>query len=97
MICPRGGAHREPAELPSSSPTGALYRAPRLVERELGLPEEGATGRSQPERAASSIEERGSQLSLERLDLAAERRLGDLQALGGAAEVPFFGDSDERR
>jgi hypothetical protein len=34
--------------------------------------------------------------ALERADRAAERRLGDVEALGGAAEVQLLGDRHER-
>jgi hypothetical protein len=34
--------------------------------------------------------------ALERAHLAAERRLGDVQACGGASEVQLLGDRDER-
>jgi len=40
-------------------------------------------------------EERGAELVLERADLAAERRLRDVEALCGATDVPFLGDGNE--
>jgi hypothetical protein len=40
-------------------------------------------------------EERGPELLFERADLTAERRLRDVQALRGAADVPFLRDGNE--
>jgi hypothetical protein len=37
-----------------------------------------------------------AQFLLQALDLPAERGLGDFQAPGGAAEVEFLGDREER-
>jgi hypothetical protein len=40
-------------------------------------------------------EKRGAELVFERTDLAAERRLRDVESLRRAADVPFLGDGDE--
>ena len=45
--------------------------------------------------AAGALEQPAAQLGLERADLLAERRLGDVQARRGAPEVQLLGDGDE--
>src|SRR6185369_11294221 len=45
--------------------------------------------------ALVAVEEAHAELLLELADLLADRRLGDVQPLRGAAEVPLFGGSDE--
>jgi hypothetical protein len=42
-----------------------------------------------------AMQELGLELGLEQPDLAAQRRLRDVQALRGAGEVAFLGDRDE--
>jgi hypothetical protein len=49
----------------------------------------------QPHAAPGALEERRPQLVLQPLDLAAERGLRHVQALGGAAHVALLGDDDE--
>jgi hypothetical protein len=41
------------------------------------------------------VEELAAELCLERPDLGREGRLGDVQPLGGAAEVQLLGDGQE--
>jgi hypothetical protein len=45
--------------------------------------------------AAVALEQRHAQARLERLDLLGERRRGDVQTVGGAAEMQLLGDRDE--
>ena len=45
--------------------------------------------------ARGPVQQRLAELGLEAADLLGEGRLRDVQALGGAAEVPFLGDGDE--
>ena len=45
---------------------------------------------------AGPVEQPHAELALEPGDLLAEGRLGDVQALGGAAEVELVGERDER-
>ena len=52
-------------------------------------------GRSQFDAAGRSGEELTSSLALQLADLLGEWRLGDVQALRGAAEVQFLGDGTE--
>ena len=41
------------------------------------------------------MQQLGSEFLLEQLDLATERRPGDVQSLRGAGEVPLRGNGDE--
>jgi hypothetical protein len=43
----------------------------------------------------AAVQQPHAQLALQGLDLEAERRLGDAQALGRPAEVQLLGDGDE--
>lgn len=51
--------------------------------------------REQGHSAGRSREKRGPELVLEGADLAAQGWLRDVEALGGAADVPFLGDGNE--
>jgi hypothetical protein len=42
------------------------------------------------------VQQRHAELGLEPPDLLRERRLGDVQPVGGAAEMALLGDGDER-
>jgi hypothetical protein len=44
--------------------------------------------------AGRTVEQRDAQLPLQPADLLAHRRLSDVQALGGPAEMPLLGDGD---
>ena len=44
------------------------------------------------DRAAGALEQLGAELRFEPADLMRERRLGDVQILGGAGEVPVAGN-----
>lgn len=44
---------------------------------------------------ACAVEELGPEFALEGGDLSAQRRLGEMQVLGGAGEVAEAGDLDE--
>jgi len=44
---------------------------------------------------AVAVEEADLQVAFERLDLLGQRRAGDAEPCGGAAEVQLFGDGDE--
>ncbi len=52
-----------------------------------GLDEKDFAGLGERERFAGAAEEPDAEFLLEVADLAAERRLGDVQALGGAGDV----------
>lgn len=61
-----------------------------LGEDLAGVDVEGAAGVGELDADAVAIEEPGAELLLEGADLAAERGLGDVQPLGGAAEVQLL-------
>jgi hypothetical protein len=49
----------------------------------------------QPHRAAGAVQQGDAQDALQQLDLPAERRLGHVQPLGGAAEMQLLGGGHE--
>jgi hypothetical protein len=72
------------------------------VDRAVDGGEDGASvlektlaRREQRHPAGRAGEEDGSELVLERADLATERRLRDVEALRGATDVPFLRDGYE--
>ena len=92
----------EPTKLTRSTPAWPASIAPgggdgdlELGEHRAGVAQEGRAGRRQLDSPARAGEQRAAQLLLQRADLLAERRLGDVQARGGAAEVQLLGDGDE--
>ena len=58
--------------------------------------EQDLARRRELDAARRAVQQRHAELGLEPPDLLRERRLGHVQALGGAAEVAFLGDGDER-
>lgn len=73
---------------------GAAYGG-RLGEQVSGRPEQGLPGGGEPDRAGRPVEELHAQVAFQQPDLLAQRRLGDVHAFGGPAEVQFLGDGDE--
>src|SRR4051794_31478973 len=67
---------------------GGAQHAARLLEQRT------ARG-GQRDAALRAVEEPDAELLLELADLLADRRLGDVEPLRGAAEVQLFGDGDE--
>src|SRR5262245_25354810 len=57
--------------------------------------EEGVPGVRQRDAARRALEERDAELVLELADAAAERRLRDVEHLGGARDVARLRDGDE--
>ena len=105
----RGGHLREErvrrraGEPDREAPELAARRAPRVlggaVDRgeDLACPrEQDLAGGRELDAARRAVQQRHAELGLEPPDLLRERRLGHVQALGGAAEVAFLGDGDER-
>ena len=89
----RGVADGDPAGLRGGAGArrGLGCRAQqRPGEREKHLP-----GLGQPAALRGAVEQPGPQLLLEAADLPAQRRLGEMQSGGGAAEVPVLGDDRE--
>lgn len=60
-----------------------------------GGPEQRVPGGGEPHGPGGPVEQLDAQIPLEQLDLLAERRLRDVQPLGGPPEVQFLGDGDE--
>jgi hypothetical protein len=88
-------ADAEPPDLAARRALGSPLRALGLGERETRLGEEGAPRRGERHAARDALEERRAELALEVADLPAERRLRDVQAPGGAPEVPLLRDGRE--
>ncbi len=61
----------------------------QLFEQHIGVLKEKPPGLSQPQRSAP-FQQNHAQFVLQLLDLPAQRRLGDVQAFGGAGEVQGF-------
>ena len=51
--------------------------------------------RGQPHRATRPVQQRLAEFAFQPLDLRADRRLRDMDPLGGPGEVGFLGDGDE--
>jgi hypothetical protein len=66
-------------------------------ERPVGSSEERVPGGGEPDMARVSLEQRDPELLFEALDLLGERRLADVQAPRGTAEVKLLRKRDERR
>ena len=106
----QGGRHlreqrvrRRAGEPDREAPELAARRAQRVlggaVDRgeDLARPhEQDLARRRELDAARRAVQQRHAELGLEPPDLLRERRLGHVQALGGAAEVAFLGDGDER-
>jgi len=60
-----------------------------------GPSEEGAAGVGQGDPAGAPLQQGGAEFLLERLDLGAQGRLAQVEALGGPAEISLLGDRHE--
>jgi hypothetical protein len=86
------------AQLPHLAARDALQL---LRQRLRGREQRARTGQQrvagigERHRTPRALEQPHAQLRLQRADLLAQRRLGDVQALGGAREVQLLGDGDE--
>ena len=67
------------------------HRVAKLLEQALGPGEETGAGGRQADAAPDPVEERHPHLGLQPGDLAGDRRLVDLEGLGGAAQVLVAG------
>jgi predicted ester cyclase len=74
---------------------GALGRTLERGERRRRLLEERATRGGELDVAAGADEQIGAERALELVDLVAQRRLGDVEARGGAAEVELLRNGQE--
>jgi hypothetical protein len=66
------------------------------LQDSAGLGVEGASCGSEADVPLAPIEKFGSHLTFQPPDVLAQRRLGDVQALGGSAEVQLVGDAEEQ-
>ena len=69
--------------------------ATQRVENFLGRFDQGLARRGEPYRAGVAIEQARAQLPLQLFDRPAQRWLGDVQPLGGAAEMQLLGHRQE--
>jgi hypothetical protein len=91
-----GEADREAPELAAGGASRVLGGAVDRGEDRARACEQHLAGGRKLDAARRAVQERHAELGLEPPDLLRERRLGDVQALGGAAEVALLGDRDER-
>jgi hypothetical protein len=68
-----------------------------LVEHAARLGQQGLPRTGQPHRPAGPVEQPHAELAFEPGDLLADRGLGDVQPLGGPAEVQLLRDGGEVR
>src|SRR5262245_38364040 len=83
------------ADLAAGRPLGGLHGAIREEQDLAGLIEEQSSGVGELHLALRTEEQLHLELLLETQDLLTQRRLGDVESGGGAAEVQFFGHGDE--
>jgi len=92
---PRSHADAQCAARALAEDVGAARQLTRIAHQAAGARQHVAAQRRELDALADAVEQRRPQVVLERLDAAAQRRLGDEQALGRAAEGARFGDRDE--
>ena len=85
----------EPPELTGGGAAGVGLGPLELGQRAARAVEERTTGVGQAHLPRGADEQLGTQLLLELADGDAQRRLGHVQTLGGAAEVELLGHRDE--
>jgi hypothetical protein len=91
---PRIG-HPQPPELAGLRPFGVLRRPIGLRQRPPRSVEERASGVRELHLAGGADEEGDSEIALELSNRGAERRLGHVQPLRGAAEIELLGHGGE--
>jgi len=88
-------AHAHGAQHAGGDLGGFLRRQPHIgQDGSAGLEQGGAGGRER-DAARQAVKERRVQFLFQRLDLLRQRRLRNVQALGGAAETALFGHRHE--
>ena len=86
----RGGkADAQPGLLPQADAPRVVAGLGQLLQQHIGVFIEVPPGLGQPQRPAP-LQQHHTQLIFQLLDLPAQRRLGDVQAFGGAGEVQGF-------
>ena len=94
----RRGKRKADAQLARFAPLRPARRDGRLFRQGQDAPrivEEQRTRLRQAHGALVALEQLRAQFRFQRLDLLAQRRLADVQALGRAREVQFLGDGDK--
>src|SRR5262249_613568 len=93
---PRRTSDRETITLASDRPPNSEPpRAVHLHEQVARMLEKEPPGARQPHPPFAAIEQPDLNLFFQLLDLLTERRLGDVEARGGATEMQLFSDGDE--
>jgi len=95
QLAPRPMRARRPRPRLRPSFGDGLTGGVDLRQDRSGVGEEASAGREELHPPRRSAKERRPELILEVADLTAQRRLGDVQAAGGPADVLLFGDGDE--
>ncbi len=86
----RGGkTDAQPGLLPQANAPRVIAGLGQLFQQHIGVVIEVAPGFGQPQWPAT-LQQDHAQLILQLLDLPAQRRLGDVQAFGGAGEIQGF-------
>ena len=85
----------QPAGLPGVDPPRGLNGAVELCQQLPGVAQERLARRGQLHPPSGAGQQLAAELVLELADLLAQRRLGDVQPGGRAAEVQLLGDGHE--
>ncbi|MNR00807.1 hypothetical protein D3C85_1165910 [compost metagenome] len=88
-------ADAQPARLATAQATPQGFQALGVLEQGLGLMQEGPAIGGEAQALLAALEQLQAEALLELGDLPAQRRLGNMQLLGGAAHVLDFGHGDE--
>ncbi|ANZ41521.1 hypothetical protein BBK82_41800 [Lentzea guizhouensis] len=88
-------ADHQTALQPGGDPAGLGRRVVHGGQHGAGAVEVDGAGAGELDLAGGAVQQGHAELGLQLLDLLGQRRLGHVQAFGGAAEVPFLGDGDE--
>ena len=90
-----GEAHAQRPGLPLVDAARVVRGAVEVGQDRARVAQEGLAGRRHLHAPARPREELAAQLVLQQPDLVAQRRLGHVEPLGGAAEVQLLGDGHE--
>ena len=89
-----GEADADPAPLAPRRASRRVREPSRASHDGRGLLDESAPGLGHPDAARQALEQGDAELRLQEPDLTGERRLPDAEPLGGARNVPLFGDRE---
>ncbi|MCY1448089.1 hypothetical protein D9M71_647370 [compost metagenome] len=88
-------ADAQPAFLATAQALAQRFQALGMFEQATRLGQEGAPVAGQVQALVAPFEQRQAKVVLQLGDLPAEGRLGNMQLLGGPADVLAFGDGHE--